>query len=44
MKEFHRVAEVGMTLNKEAATNSLLIRNYNDGRHGGWNNYCCYKG
>ena len=20
----------------------MIIRNYNDGRHGGWNNYCCY--
>lgn len=22
----------------------MIIRNYNDGRHGGWNNYCCYNG
>ena len=20
------------------------MRNYNDGRNGGWNNYCCYDG
>lgn len=30
--------------NKDVATNSLILRNYNDGRQGGWNNYCCYKG
>ncbi len=45
MKEFHRVAPLGSnTNNKEVAINSLLLRNYNDGRTGGWNNYCCYKG
>lgn len=22
--------------------NALILRNYNDGRHGGWDNYCCY--
>ena len=45
MKEFHRVAPLGSSNNnKEVATNSLLLRNYNDGRSGGWNNYCCYKG
>ena len=27
-----------------AAVNTLILRNYNDGRQGGWNNYCCYKG
>lgn len=20
----------------------MILRNYNDGRHGGWNNYSCY--
>ena len=45
MKEFHRVTEVGADTNsKDVAVNSLLLRNYNDGRQGGWNNYCCYKG
>ncbi len=44
MKEFHRVAGVGNTQSKDVAINSLLLRNYNDGRGGGWNNYCCYKG
>ncbi len=24
--------------------NTLILRNYNDGRNGGWDNYCCYKG
>lgn len=27
-----------------AAMNTLILRNYNDGRQGGWNNYCCYAG
>lgn len=45
LKEFHRVAPLGSSCNnKEVAINSLLLRNYNDGRTGGWNNYCCYKG
>ena len=45
MKEFHRVAPIGSsTNNKDVAINSLLLRNYNDGRTGGWDNYCCYKG
>mmetsp|Transcript_14683 Transcript_14683/g.10581 ORF Transcript_14683/g.10581 Transcript_14683/m.10581 type:complete len:88 (+) Transcript_14683:636-899(+) len=44
MKEFHRVAEVGQGKGKEVAINSLIMRNYNEGRGGGWDNYCCYKG
>ena len=44
MKEFHRVAPLGSGNNKEVGINSLLLRNYNDGRGGGWDNYCCYKG
>jgi len=35
---------VGNTNSKDVAINSLLLRNYNDGRNGGWDNYCCYKG
>ncbi len=44
MKEMHRVAPLGEANNKDVAINTLLLRNYNDGRTGGWNNYCCYKG
>lgn len=44
MKEFHRVTDIQNMNNKDVATNSLILRNYNDGRQGGWNNYCCYKG
>ena len=44
MKEFHRVANVADAQSKDVAINSLLLRDYNDGRHGGWDNYCCYKG
>ena len=44
MKEMHRVAPLGSGNSKDVANNSLLLRNYNDGRTGGWDNYCCYKG
>ena len=44
MKEFHRVTDITNTNSKDVAVNSLILRNYNDGRQGGWNNYCCYKG
>ena len=27
----------------QTAQNTLILRNYNDGRQGGWNNYCCYQ-
>jgi hypothetical protein len=33
-KEFHRVAGIGDPKNKETAMNTLLLRNYNDGRTG----------
>ena len=41
-KEYHRVTDISQPKNKEAPINTLIVRNYNDGRHGGWNNYCCY--
>ena len=43
-KEFHRVASIENARGNEAAINTMILRNYNDGRQGGWNNYCCYKG
>ena len=43
-KEFHRVANIEDAKSNLAAANTLILRNYNDGRQGGWNNYCCYKG
>lgn len=43
-KEFHRVTTVEETRNPAVARNVLILRHYNDGRHGGWDNYCCYKG
>mmetsp|Transcript_3408 Transcript_3408/g.2862 ORF Transcript_3408/g.2862 Transcript_3408/m.2862 type:complete len:283 (+) Transcript_3408:764-1612(+) len=43
-KEFHRVTQVENTNSKDVAINSILLRNYNDGRHGKWNNYCTLKG
>ena len=43
-KEFHRVTDIANAKNNSAAVNTLILRNYNDGRQGGWNNYCCYQG
>lgn len=43
-KEFHRVTDIANAKNSSAAVNTLILRNYNDGRQGGWNNYCCYQG
>ena len=43
-KEFHRVTQVENTNSKDVAINAVLLRNYNDGRHGKWNNYCTLKG
>ena len=42
-KEYHRITDITMPKDNKVAVNSLIVRNYNDGRHGGWNNYCCYK-
>lgn len=44
MKELHRVADLHNANNPQSAKNTLILRNYNDGRNGGWDNYCCYKG
>ena len=41
-KEYHRVTDITQEKTNSFATNSLILRNYNDGRHGPWNNYCCY--
>ena len=41
-KEYHRVTDITQPKTNDVAINSLILRNYNDGRHGGWNNYCCY--
>lgn len=43
-KEFHRVTGLEATNSKDVAVNSILLRNYNDGRHGKWDNYCTLKG
>ena len=44
MKNLSRVAELHNAGNGPATKNTLILRNYNDGRNGGWDNYCCYKG
>lgn len=41
-KEYHRVTDITQPKSNDAAINALILRNYNDGKHGGWNNYCCY--
>ena len=41
-KEYHRVTDITQPKDNSCAMNSLILRNYNDGRNGGWNNYCCY--
>ena len=38
------MAELADCNNADVGKNTLLMRNYNDGKHGGWDNYCCYKG
>ena len=43
-KEIHRVTDIENAKSSGAAVNTLILRNYNDGRQGGWNNYCCYQG
>ena len=41
-KEYHRVTDISAPKNNEASINTMILRNYNDGRHGGWNNYVCF--
>lgn len=43
-KDFHRVAGIENAQDNTLAHNTLITRNYNDGRHGGWDNYISYKG
>lgn len=43
-KEYCRLTDITQPKSDTVKTNAMIIRNYNDGRHGGWNNYCCYKG
>lgn len=43
-KDFHRVCSIENAQDNTLAQNTLILRNYNDGRNGGWNNYVSYKG
>jgi len=43
-KDFHWVAETTEVDKCDVAHNTLLLRNYNDGRHGKWDNYSGLKG
>ena len=40
----HMIADVADVNNRSVATNTLILRDYNPGLHGDWNNYCCLKG
>jgi len=42
-KDFHRVCNVERAKAGGISQNTLLLRHYNDGRHGGWNNYAAYS-
>lgn len=41
-KEYHRITDITQKAGNEVGINAMILRNYNDGRHGGWNNYSCY--
>jgi len=40
----HHLAEISEVNKPHFATSIMLLRNYNEGRNGGWNNYSCLKG
>ena len=43
-KDYHRITDITQKdkAGGEVGINAMILRNYNDGRHGGWNNYSCY--
>ena len=43
-KEYHRITDIALGKSGGNPVNAMILKNYNDGRHGGWNNYCCYLG
>jgi hypothetical protein len=43
-KDFHKVVSIENCQDNSVAINTLITRNYNEGRHGGWNQYASYKG
>lgn len=42
-KEYHRITDIALGKSGGNPINAMILKNYNDGRHGGWNNYCCYN-
>lgn len=42
-KEYHRITDIALGKSGGNPVNAMILKNYNDGRHGGWNNYCCYN-
>jgi hypothetical protein len=44
MNKLHRIADLHNAGNPMSAMNTLILRGYNDGRNGGWDNYCPLKG
>ena len=43
-RESHHLAEIHEVNKPHFVTSVILLRNYNEGRNGEWNNYCCLKG
>ena len=41
-KEWSRITCITQEKSNTVGINAMIVRNYNDGRHGGWNNYAPY--
>ena len=42
-KEYHRITDISLGKSGGNPITAVILKNYNDGRHGGWTNYCCYN-
>ena len=42
-KEYHRITDITQGKSSGNPVNAMILKNYNDGRHGGWNNQCAYN-
>lgn len=40
-KEWSRITCITEPKSNTVGINAMILRNYNDGKHGGWNNYSC---
>jgi hypothetical protein len=41
-KEYHRITCISQPKSNTVGINAMIVRNYNDGRHGGWDNYSAF--